>query len=74
MHVVRQLHVEDCGMCVVGKMANDVGTAIRKSIVVSLFGYFFEIPSLHTSSFLKMFFVTCFCCFFGGRKFLCREC
>ena len=23
-----------CGVCVVGKMANDVGTAIRKSIVV----------------------------------------
>ena len=25
----------DCGVCVVGKMAKKVGTAIRKSIVVS---------------------------------------
>ena len=24
-------HEEDCGMCVVGKMAKDVGTAVRRS-------------------------------------------
>ena len=24
-------HVGDCGVCIVGKMAKDVGTAIRKS-------------------------------------------
>ena len=39
------------------------GTAIRK--IPTLFGNFFEIPSLHASSFLKcFFFVTCF--FWGG--------
>ena len=27
-------HVRDSGTCVVGKMAKDIGTAIRKSIVV----------------------------------------
>ena len=68
--LVRQLHVGDCGMCVVGEMAKDVGTAIHKSIVVAflpcLASYFYEIPSLHVSSFLK--------CFLAGRKFLCREC
>ena len=39
-------HVRGSGMCVVGKMAKDVGTAIRKSIVVVflLLDYFFEIP------------------------------
>ena len=28
-------HVGNCGMCVVGKRAKDVGMAIRKSIVLS---------------------------------------
>ena len=52
----------------VGKIA---GTAIRKSIVV-LF-----LPSLlfwdTCSSFFLMFFVTCFCCFFGVRNVPCRD-
>ena len=51
-----------CGICVVGKMAKDVGTAIRKSsycgVVSTLFDCFFGIPSLHSFSFFKCFFVT----------------
>ena len=50
--------VGGCGTCicdVVGKMAKDVGTAIRKSnccgVVSTLFGCFLGIPSLHGSSF-----------------------
>ena len=41
--------------------AKDVGTAIRKSIVVLFLPClvtFFEIPSLHASLFCKCFFVT----------------
>ena len=45
-------HVGGCGVCVVGKMAKDLGTAIR---VVVLFlpclVSFFGIPSLHGPSF-----------------------
>ena len=43
----------------VRKMAKDVGTAFHKSVVPYLFFFnFFEIPSLHVSSFFKCFFVT----------------
>ena len=59
-------------------MAKDVGTVIRKSIVVSFLPclvVFFRIPSLHGSSF---FFVTCFCRFFlgggGGETLLAEMC
>ena len=72
-------HVRDSGMCVVGKMAKDIGMAIR--VVPTLFGYFFEIPSLHTSSLFKCFFCDLFLLLFGGggggggegEKFLCRD-
>ena len=51
-------HVGGCDVCVVGKMAKDVGTAIRKSsycgVISTLFGCFFGIPSLHGSSFLNV--------------------
>ena len=60
----------------VGKMAKDIGIAIRKNycgIVSTLFGCFFGIPSLHGSSFFIFFFVTCFCCFFGGTNVPCRD-
>ena len=47
-----------------GKRCTDVNCGV----VPTLFGSFFEIPSLHASSFLKCFFVTCFCYFFGGGE------
>ena len=47
-----------------GKRCTDVNCGV----VPTLFGSFFEIPSLHASSFLKCFFVTCFCYFLGGGK------
>ena len=62
-------HVRDSGMSMVGKMTKYVGTAIHKSIVVlflpCLVTFFFEIPSLHASSFCTCFIVTCFC--LGGE-------
>ena len=44
-------HEGDCGMRVVGKMAKDVGTAIRKSIMVSF------LPCLVTDSIPTCFFI-----------------
>ena len=52
-------HIRDCGVCVVGKIAKDVGTAIRKSIVVSFllclvtFLRFHPYMLLHFKMFLK---------------------
>ena len=51
-----------------------IGMGVRKGTVVlfvlTLFGCFFEIPSLYVSSFFLIFFVTCFSCllFFGGGQ------
>ena len=60
----------DCGACVVGKMAKDVGTAIR--MVPSLFGCLFGIPSLHAS---LCFFCDLFLLFFQETKsFLVQMC
>ena len=46
-------------MRVVGKISKDIGMGVRKGTVVlfvlTLFGCFFEIPSLYVSSFLKKF-------------------
>ena len=48
-------YVGDCGVCVVGKMSNDIGMGAHKGTVVScvptLFGYFLGIPSLYAFSF-----------------------
>ena len=52
------------------KMSKDIGMEVRKGTVVSfvptLFVYFWGIPSLYVFSFFKMFFLTCFRCFFWG--------
>ena len=64
------------GVCVcvcvaVGKMAKDIGMTIRKSIVVSFLPCSVAFLALHPYMFFhffKCFFVTCFCCFFGGEK------
>ena len=53
--LVRQLDVGDCGMCVVGKMAKDVGTAIRKSIVVSFLPCFATFLRFHPYMLLHFF-------------------
>ena len=57
-------------VCAVGKMAKDIGMTIGKSIVVSflpcLVAYSIPICSFN------VFFVTCFCCFFGGEKTMDR--
>ena len=52
-------HVGGCGVCVVGKMAKDVGTAIRKSIAIVVsclvaFLGFYPYTVLH---FFLMFFL-----------------
>ena len=55
-------------VCEVGKMVKDIGMTIRKGIVVSFLPCL-GIPSLYVLSCFKMcFFVTCFCCFWGGGE------
>ena len=51
-------------VCVVGKMAKDIGMTIRKSIVVSFLPCLVAFLAFHPYVFFH-FFVTCFCCFFG---------
>ena len=51
-------------MRVVGKMAKDVGTAIRKRIVASFLPCLVTFLRFHpymVLNFFKCFFVTCFC-------------
>ena len=63
------------GVCVcgVGKMAKDIGITICKSIVVSFLPCLVAFLAFHPFHFFLMFFfVTCFCCFFGGQKTMDR--
>ena len=66
-------------VCEVGKMAKDIGMTIRKGIMVSFLACLVafwgdSIPILATKQArnvlcsLNVFFVTCFCCFLGGRR------
>ena len=59
-------------VCVeVGKMAKDIGMTIRKGIVVPFLPCLVAFWGFHPYMFfhfLKCFFVSCFCCFFVGRK------
>ena len=59
-------------VCVeVGKMAKDIGMTIRKGIVVPFLPCLIAFWGFHPYMFFhffKCFFVTCFCCFFVGRK------
>ena len=60
-----------CVCVAVGKMAKDIGMTIRKSIVVSFLPCSVAFLALHPYMFFhffKCFFVTCFCCFFGGGE------
>ena len=54
----------DCGVCVVGKMEKDVGTAIRKSIVVSFLPCLVAFWGFHPH--MVPHILTYFCCFWGG--------
>ena len=58
-------------VCAVGKMAKDIGMTICKSIVVSFLPCLVAFLAFHPYMFFhffKCFFVTCFCCIFGGEK------
>ena len=59
-------------VCVeVGKMAKDIGMTIHKGIVVPFLPCLVAFWGFHPYMFfhfLKCFFVTCFCCFFVGRR------
>ena len=61
----------DCGVCVVGKMAKKVGTAIRKSIVVSflpcLVAFWDSIPTWSLMFFCNLFLG-------GGEKRSMQRC
>ena len=67
------MYIGDCGVCVVGKKAKNIGKGVRKGTVVSfiptLFGYILEIPFLYVFSCFEMFFfVTCFRYFFAALQ------
>ena len=52
-------------------MAKDIGMTIRKGIVVPFLPCLVAFWGFHPYMFfhfLKCFFVTCFCCFFVGRR------
>ena len=54
-----------------GKMAKDIGMTIRKGIVVPFLPCLVAFWGFHPYMFFhffKCFFVTCFCCFFVGRR------
>ena len=56
-------------VCVeVGKMAEDIGMTIRKGIVVPFLPCLVACWGFHPYMFFHYFFVTCFCCFFVGRR------
>ena len=51
-------------------MAKDIGMTIRKGIVVPFLPCLIAFWGFHPYMFFhfKCFFVTCFCCFFVGRR------
>ena len=62
-------------VCAVGKMAEDTGMTIRKSIVVSFLPClvaFFGIPSLYVLSFFTNVFCYLFLLLFWGEKTMDR--
>ena len=57
--LIRQLHnMGDCVLCVVGKMAKDVGKAIHKSIVVSFLPCLATFLRFHP--YMLLHFLKCF--------------
>jgi len=54
-------------VCIVGKIAQDVGMVCTCGGVIPIqFGWFLRFPSLHALVFLQKLFVTCFCCIFSS--------
>ena len=51
-------HVGNCGLCVVGKMAKDVGMAIRKSIMLLFLPCFVAFLGFHP--YMLLHFLKCF--------------
>ena len=49
-------------------MAKDIGMTIRKGIVVPFLPCLVAFWGFHPYMFFQCFFVTCFCCFFVGRR------
>ena len=63
--------VGGCVCVEAGKMAKDIGMTIRKGIVVPFLPCLVAFWGFHPYMFfhfVKCFFVTCFCCFFVGRR------